>query len=154
MRRAFDLIIILLFCAWPVNAQNRVWEFVKTHKVVIAQSVVTGLARAAVTESSIHCQKVSRGCNETNSDIGKHPSATVTRAYGYGSAGALITLNFVWWHETGKADVGYAEDPKALRWLMPLWNVPLNIVDALTTRNNVHDAEYLQHKQVQPGIKR
>jgi hypothetical protein len=141
------MMLVLLFAGAAADGQVvfvtkpskavKIGHFFKNYWIPITASAVLTLAREANAESSIYCQK-QPGCNETNSTIGKHPSALATRSYALASAGILDAANMTWWWLTGKYD------SKDLRPLMFLWNGPLIIIDAVDTANNIHDAEYLQ----------
>jgi hypothetical protein len=139
--RKLPALLLFLLLAPAAQAQNRVWQYIKTHKIVLTADAALILARAANAASSVHCQSISRGCVEENSTIGKHPSPTATWGYAMGSAAILVTANHTWWWATGKWD------EKDLRPLMFLWNGPLVIVDGITTLNNVHDAEFLERQK-------
>lgn len=139
MKRIVDLLIVLLFCAWPCEAQNRAWHWVTTHKTPLLLSAVVGLAESADAASSIHCQGVSKSCVE-DGPVGKHPSKAATWGWASLVIGGTTASNLIWWHQTEK-------DAKDLRPLMFLWNAPLVIMDGITTSNNVNDAEYLQRQK-------
>jgi hypothetical protein len=145
MRRALDLIIILLFCAWPANAQlitppNRVGHWLKTHWVLLVADGLVIAAQGADVGSSIHCQHVApKACQEGGGLFGgKHPSESATIGNGAIFAGSIVAFNHTWWWLTGKYDA------KDLRPLMLFWNAPFVIFEGINTANNVHDTESLQ----------
>jgi hypothetical protein len=140
------LVLIALLCAVPahgqtVEAKHESWWH--RYKYPVLMSIATFAGRVAVTESSVACQHT-RHCVELNS-LGHHPSVLNTRLYGYGSGAAIVGMNFLWWHLTEEKDV------RNLRVLEAFWNLPLNIMDGVTTSRNLQVAN-TSHKATRLAI--
>jgi hypothetical protein len=108
--KAFATLVFGLILAVPSPAQSflsarherarplgRIWQYIVTHKEVLAADAIAVSAWSADAASTVydqhHCV-----CIETNSLLGKHPSEGAVWSYGIGAAALHVSLNHLIWH--------------------------------------------------------
>lgn len=114
--------------------------YIRHHKNALISDGVIFAAWEADAFSSIHCQKVSRGCIEQNKLLGNHPSNVSTITYATGMAGVTITsLHLI--------DYLLKNDPTAVKIVRWFPTAAFAGVELFNVKNNADVAEFFQNQQ-------
>jgi hypothetical protein len=146
MKFTVRVVVCLLCCIPATHAQEikrakmpaKIGHYIRTQKELLISDAILVLAESADAGSTVHCQHVSRGCIETNSIIGPHPSNAATWADAEVTAVGLIVLLHCFWWQANKVD------PEA-RHLVLLFPIVDGIATYWSVTGNVEAANQLEN---------
>jgi len=141
--------LVLSFCfAIPAHAQlstppNRVLQYIKTHKFLLAADALVVAATMADSASSVHCQKVNQNCTEGGFPLrqifGPRPPAAGVYSFGVLKAAGLVATAHVFYHyQNAKPDAG------GTQYAFVLWIAPSCFLSGVATQDAVNVAS--QHQ--------
>lgn len=134
------LLLVLLFSTAPRTcAQNRVWNYVRTHKVLLAADTLVVAARMADAAATVHCQKVNPRCTEGGFPIrqifGPRPSAPAVYSMNTLNAIGLVATAHLFYHyQDAKPDVG------GTQYAFVLWVGPATFLSGVAAQDAVNVA--------------
>lgn len=113
-------------------------HYVTTHKELLLMDSLIVLPISADAASTVHCQRVSRLCTESNVFLGLRPSAAKVWGGSLGASAAIITANHLAWRA-----LNHQEWP-SWRHVPFAWDALIVIESAYNTKKNVYVAEWYQ----------
>ena len=113
--------------------------YFRSHLELLLADTLVILSQSADAASTVHCQKVSRGCIETSSLAGRHPNEL--RVWGVATLFMTtgVTVNHLLWFLR-------PEDRPDLRHIIWVTSIPLTVTAAYDTWNNSLASELLQRQ--------
>jgi hypothetical protein len=142
------LIGALLWLAIPSRAQlvtppNRVLQYIKTHKFLLASDALLVAARMADAAASVHCQKVNPACTEGGFPIRqifgpRPPAAGVYSVNAINAAGLVLTSHVFFHYQNAKPDAG------GTQFAFVLWTAPACFLSGVATQTAVNVATQQQ----------